>query len=520
MPTPYLTAPRCCFIRASRNSRHLAAVVVTGILVGGFLPQTLMSAELPVSAPPADPTTSDTKEDLPRQSGPLIGAEGSVVEGSASQKSADEYFELLTLFTNTLDEIDRNYVQPVSRRELMQAAIEGMLSKLDPHSSFIPPESLDDLKTDVESEFGGLGIRVTAVDHVLTVISPLYASPAYQAGILPGDTILSIDGVSTDGMSTDQAVQNLKGPVGSEVVLVVRHENREKFETLRVRREIIRVQTVLGYRRQPNHAWDFVLDANQKIGYLRITSFGRHTGQELRDALVQMQQQGMDSLVLDLRFNPGGLLSAAVEVSDLFLSSGRIVSTSGRNVAARSWDAVAEGTFDRFRMAVLVNRYSASASEIVSAALQDHGRAVIVGERTWGKASVQNIIELEGGRSALKLTTAGYQRPSGRNIQRYPDSPQEEWGVQPDAQLLVQATPQEMNQLRQHQGDLDLLRRVATNPPEETQVVPVKNATEKNATEKNVAEKNVANKDTTVVPFVDRQLQKAVEYLQTQYAKR
>ncbi|MDA0658576.1 MAG: S41 family peptidase [Planctomycetota bacterium] len=472
MPTPFLTALRFFIGHSPRSSTCFAAVVMVGVLVGGVRWETNTAAETPG---PSEPPPAD----------------------------ADEYFELLTLFTNALDEIDRNYVQPVSRRELMEAAIEGMLKKLDRHSSYIPPQGLDDLKTDVESEFGGLGIRISADKGSLIVISPLYASPAYRVGIEAGDAILSIDGMSTDGMSIDQAVHKLKGPVGSEVVLVVRHELQGKIETLRVSREVVRVQSVLGYRRQPNHAWDYVLDANQKIGYLRITSFGRHTGQELRDALVQMQQQGMESLILDLRFNPGGLLSAAVEVSDLFLATGRIVSTSGRNVVARSWDAVAEGTFDRFRMAVLVNRYSASASEIVSAALQDHGRAAIVGERTWGKASVQNIIELEGGRSALKLTTAGYQRPSGRNIQRYPGSPEEDWGVQPDPQLVVQATSEEMDLLQKHQSELDLLRRVT--PPEEPQFVPVK---------------DVQVNQTTEVPFVDRQLQKAIEFLQTQYAKR
>ena len=201
-----------------------------------------------------------------------------------------------------------------------------------------------------------------------------------------------------------------------------------------ITREWVHVETVLGDRRKSDDSWDFMLDHDKHIGYIRLTAFSRDTAQDLKKALVELRKEGLKGLILDLRFNPGGLLNSAIEVSDLFIAKGRIVSTKGRNTPERVWDAQKEGTFEGFPMAVLVNHYSASASEIVSACLQDHKRAAVIGERTWGKGSVQNVIELEGGKSALKLTTASYHRPSGKNIHRFPDAKEtDEWGVMPDA---------------------------------------------------------------------------------------
>ncbi len=206
--------------------------------------------------------------------------------------------------------------------------------------------------------------------------------------------------------------------------------SREKFT---LTRERVHVETVLGDRRKADDHWEFMYDEKSRIGYIRISAFSQETAKELRTALEDLKRRKVRGLVLDLRFNPGGLLRSAIEVSNLFISSGRIVSTKGRNTPERVWDAHGGAVFEGVPLVILVNHYSASASEIVSACLQDHKRAVVMGERTWGKGSVQNIIELENGRSALKLTTAAYKRPSGKNIHRFPDSKdKDEWGVMPD----------------------------------------------------------------------------------------
>jgi carboxyl-terminal processing protease len=220
------------------------------------------------------------------------------------------------------------------------------------------------------------------------------------------------------------------------------------------------VPTVQGDNYKPDGNWNFLIDPDKKIGYVRLTAFSRNTGTELKKALNELKAQGMKGLVLDLRFNPGGLLTTAVEVADLFLEEGKIVSTKGRNTEERTQFAKRSGTFSGFPMAVLVNRFSASASEIVSAALQDHKRAIVVGERTWGKGSVQNVIELEGGKSQLKLTTASYHRPSGKNIHRFPDSKEsDEWGVMPDDNYGVRFSPEEMSGYQEYRRQRDVLSK-------------------------------------------------------------
>ncbi len=295
-------------------------------------------------------------------------------KAAEKDQPADDY-ELQRLLVDTLDQIERNYVKDISRRELVEAAIQGILTKLDPYSSYIGPKEMDEFRTSVESEFGGIGIQVAVEGDQLKVISPLAGTPAYRAGVLAGDTILEIDGKSTEGMAIEDAVRMLKGPEGTEVTLTVVHPGRSKPEKITLTREMIHVETVLGEHRKPDDSWDYLLDADQRIGYIRVTGFSRDTAKDLRAALDELKQAGMKGLVLDLRFNPGGLLTSAIEVSDMFVAEGRIVSTTGRNTPERTWNAHKEGTLDGFPMAVLVNRFSASASEIVAGCLQDHGRA-------------------------------------------------------------------------------------------------------------------------------------------------
>ncbi|MBI1246485.1 PDZ domain-containing protein [bacterium] len=350
----------------------------------------------------------------------------------------DEYVELIQLFADTLDQVDRNYVKDVDRRELMEAAIRGVISKLDPYSNYIAPKDLERFKTGVESEFGGIGIQVSIRDGQLVVSSPLVGTPASQAGIIAGDRITHIEGEKTEGLPLDEVIKKLKGPIGSKVNMTIYHPTTFNSEKLSVGRELVQIETVLGDQRLEGGDWDYMFDHENRIGYVRIASFSRHTADDLHTAITRLLDDGMQGLILDLRSNPGGLLSSAVEICDMFIDEGKIVSTEGRNSPKRVWTAEKNGTLPDFPMVILIDHFSASASEITSACLQDHGRAIIIGERSWGKGSVQNIIELEEGKSALKLTTAGYQRPSGQKIHRFEtDTEKDQWGVTPDKGMDV-----------------------------------------------------------------------------------
>ncbi|MBV8555300.1 MAG: S41 family peptidase, partial [Planctomycetaceae bacterium] len=355
----------------------------------------------------------------------------------------DEMMELYGVFVDAVEQVEANYVRPVDRRELLESALKGMLQNLDPHSSYINTAEWKQFKRQIEGRFGGIGIQVGMDPDAnrLKVIAPMVGTPAYEAGVLAGDLIMEIDGQSTEGMNPDKAVEVLTGRPGTAVKLTVLHEGTEKAETLSMTRAIIDVPSVLGDNRKSDDAWDFMLDKGNKIGYIRITSFIQNTTEELKKALDELKAEGMKALILDLRDDPGGLLGAAVEVSDLFVDEGLIVSTKGRNTISKTYEAEKEGTCDDFPMVVLVNQNSASAAEIVSACLQDHNRAVVVGQRSYGKGSVQNIIDLEDGKSVLKLTVATYQRPSGKNIHRFKNAKDsDEWGVSPNPGMEVKLT--------------------------------------------------------------------------------
>lgn len=418
-------------------------------------------------------------------------------EKTAPKPDQDDY-ELYQLLADTIDQVQRNYVTEVNRRELMEAAIRGVLAKLDPYSTYIGPDQVQRFRADLESEFGGIGIQIAMDAGQLKIISPIYGTPAYRAGLLAGDRILEIEGKTTDGLTLDKAVQLLKGEEGATVALTVIHPGKEAKEKVALKRERIHVDTVLGDHRRPDGQWDFILDPKLHIGYVRLTAFSRDTAERLRAALTDLKAEKIRGLILDLRFNPGGLLTAAIEVSDLFVAEGRIVSTEGRNSRPRVWEAHKEGTFEGFPMVVLVNRFSASASEIVAACLQDHKRAVIVGERTWGKGSVQSLIDLEDRRSALKLTTASYRRPSGKNIHRFPDAKEtDEWGVTPDPGCKIELSDAELLASVHARRLRDILQ-----PPPSTPVA---------------AKAAATSKASTSAP--DRQLEAAMKYLRAELAK-
>jgi carboxyl-terminal processing protease len=373
----------------------------------------------------------------------LVGAVSLLCwQTSQGAKPKDEMMELYGVFVDAVEQVEANYVRPVNRRELLESALRGMLHNLDPHSSYINTSEWRQFRRQIEGRFGGIGIQVGMDSNAnrLQVIAPMVGTPAYEAGVLAGDLIMEIDGQSTEGMNPDKAVEVLTGRPGTAVKLKLLHED-ETEETVSMNRAIIDVPSVLGDSRKPDDQWDFMLDKERKIGYVRISSFIQNTTEELKKALSELKSEGMKGLILDLRDNPGGLLGAAVEISDLFVDDGKIVSTKGRNTVGKVYEAQKEGTYDDFPMVVLVNQNSASAAEIVSACLQDHDRAIVIGQRTYGKGSVQNIIDLEDGNSVLKLTVATYQRPSGKNIHRFKNAKEsDEWGVSPDKGMEVKLT--------------------------------------------------------------------------------
>lgn len=377
---------------------------------------------------------------------------------SPSALVQEDLDDLLRLFVETLNSVERNYVESISRRDLMEGAIEGMIAKLDQHSQYVAPAELEEFRRGVDSEFGGIGVQVMMEQGRLTIISPIVGSPAYRAKLTAGDIITHVDGTSTQDLVLSKAVQLLKGKLGTSVDLTVLHSGGDIPETLSLVRESVRIRTVRGDRRQADDSWDYLYDHDLGVGYVRITSFSRYTVREMRATMNSLMDQSFKGLILDLRSNPGGLLSSAVELSDMFVEGGTIVTTSGRSVEPREWTAHKAGTYSGFPMAVLVNRFSASASEIVAACLQDHGRAVVVGQRTWGKGSVQNVLDLEQGRSALKLTTAEYRRPNGNEINRQPgDLDSDDWGVTPDEGFEFRLSDGEAARLERQRQAKDLL---------------------------------------------------------------
>ncbi len=363
-------------------------------------------------------------------------------DAAAEQESADaEMFEEYDRFIEIVRLVQKQYVRDVDTPKLFEDAIKGMLGGLDPFSNYIPPEQLDEFNKATRGRFGGIGIQIGMRKGLLTVISPLEGTPAYQAGILAGDVIVEIEGKSTDGLTLNDAVKVLTGDPETKVTMTVRHMTGETKEVT-ITRAIIEVKTVKGFNRDEDGHWIWMIDPEKKIGYVRVTGFVDNTVDDLKLALDELRAEDMKALILDLRFNPGGQLKSAIEMVDLFVKKGIVVQTKGRTTPYWEATATEAGTLPVFPMVVMINPFSASASEIVSGALQDHNRAIVVGERSFGKGSVQNVIPLEGDESALKLTTSKYYMPSGRNIHREEDmTDEEEWGVVPD--IVVPMEPED-----------------------------------------------------------------------------
>jgi carboxyl-terminal processing protease len=374
----------------------------------------------------------------------LIGARVYVTSAGAAQK--DSAYTNLRLFSEVMEKVRKDYVdgQDLTYQELVYGALKGMIDKLDPHSEFLDPDKYKELQNDTQGQFGGLGIIISMKDNFVTVVAPVEDTPGFKAGILSGDRIIKIEGKSTENMNLQDAVKSLRGEPGTDVNLTILRPSSGQVKDYDLKRATINVDMI----KDINGKKDFPLGEN-KIGYIRIVQFGEKTSDDLETALNKLKSQGMQGLVVDLRGNPGGLLDQAVEVCQKFLPRGQlVVSTEGRFTNQKF---VSKGHGDEIRnvpMVLLVNLGSASASEIVAGCLQDLHRAIVLGEKTFGKGSVQSIIPLDDG-AALRLTTAKYYTPSHKVIH--------EVGITPD--VVVPVTDQEEQDiiLRRTPGGIETL---------------------------------------------------------------
>ncbi len=337
--------------------------------------------------------------------------------------------------------IDQEYVKKPDKEKLYQAAMKGMIDSLDPYSSYIPIESLKPFQAVFEQEFGGLGVSLDGRPRRerLTIVATLFDSPAYKAGVKPGDVILEIDGVDSAKSEVENVSKKLRGKEGTSVTLTVERASVPEPLHIKITRARIEVESVLGDRRRMNGTWEFAMEEDPRIAYMRLELFGEKTTEELKTALASVRKQ-CKGLIIDLRDNTGGLLMAAKDICDMFLDDGEIVSTRGRNDRIDQRYSAQPGTEIENSVPVvcLINEHSASASEVVAGCLQDRCRATIVGERSFGKGSVQNVIPLDAGLAAMRLTTAYYYPPSGRLIHREPNAkPEDVWGVSPDEGCVV-----------------------------------------------------------------------------------
>ncbi len=339
-----------------------------------------------------------------------------IPQTASTQDQGAETYKQVKLFGDVFERVRADYVEEVSDQELIEAAIRGMLASLDPHSSYLDPKSFQDMRVQTKGEFGGLGIEVTMENGLVKVVSPIDDTPAFRAGVQAGDLISHLDSEPVLGLTLAEAVEKMRGPVNTDLVLTIRRPNREPFDVT-ITRDIITVQSVRSR-------------LEDDVAYLRVTAFNEQTSPGLEEAVTRLAERAGGSLkgyVLDLRNNPGGLLDQAIAVSDAFLDHGEIVSTRGRHPDdAQRYNAREGDLASGLPIVVLINGGSASASEIVAGALQDHGRAIIMGTRSFGKGSVQTIIPLSGS-GAMRLTTSRYYTPSGRSIQAH--------GIDPDIEV-------------------------------------------------------------------------------------
>ena len=363
------------------------------------------------------------------------GSFGAKAAPAAESADNEEIYKELELFEHALAIVRSDYVEEPQARDLIYGALKGMLATLDPYSQFLDPDSYNELKVDTEGEFGGLGIEITIRDDLLTVISPIDDTPAYTAGLQPGDRIVKIDGQLTRGITLLEAVKKLRGKPGTQVTLTIFREGEIELKEVALERAIITIESVREAKLLQEH-----------IAYIRVSDFREKTTDDLELAIKRLKEQQMDSLILDLRNNPGGLLDVAVTVSELFLTRHQlIVSTKGRlRSQTQEMHARADGLLTDLPLVVLINEGSASASEIVAGAIQDHRRGIVMGTKSHGKASVQTIFPLKDG-SALRLTTSKYFTPNGRSIHGQ--------GILPDVEVPFERQVEDAKKKTEHDSE-------------------------------------------------------------------
>jgi len=335
---------------------------------------------------------------------------------AANAANEDSIYKKIDLFSEVLDKINKEYVDEINQSEAMDAAINGVLQSLDPYSAYMSPESFENMQTETSGEFGGLGIEVGMEHGVVKVISPIDNSPASKVGVKAGDYIVKINDIQVQGKTLTEAVELMRGPVGTDIEITVRRRGEKKALTFVITRDIIEVSSVKSEIK------------DEKTGYMRLTSFNENSGDQIKNKIKEFKKNGkIENYILDLRNNPGGLLSQAIKISDFFLDNGEIVSTkSKRKYENKKWFAKKGDILKSNTLVVLINYGSASASEIVAGALQDHKRAILIGESTYGKGSVQSIIPLKNN-GAIRLTVSKYYLPSGKSIS--------DVGVTPDIEV-------------------------------------------------------------------------------------
>jgi carboxyl-terminal processing protease len=375
-----------------------------------------------------------------------------LLAGSAARAAVSDTYRELNLFGDVFERVRADYVEKPEDSKLVESAINGMLAGLDPHSSYMDPKSFRDMQVQTRGEFGGLGIEVTMEDGLVKVVAPIDETPAAKAGVMANDIITHLDNEAVQGLTLNQAVDKMRGPVNTKIKLTIMRKGAEKPIEVTIVRDIIRVKSV---RWRPQ---------GSDVGYIRVTQFNEQTTDGLKQAINDLNSQlGADKIkgyVLDLRNNPGGLLDQAISVSDTFLEKGEIVSTRGRNPEETQRFNARPGDLIKGKpLIVLVNGGSASASEIVAGALQDHKRATLIGTRSFGKGSVQTIIPLGAGNGALRLTTARYYTPAGRSIQAK--------GISPDIEVL-QDVPDNLKAQTDSKGEASLRGHLKAEGAEET----------------------------------------------------
>ena len=343
-------------------------------------------------------------------------------------------YEKIDLFSEVLNKIDKEYVESVNQSDAMDAAINGVLQSLDPYSAYMSPEVFNDMQTETSGKFGGLGIEVGMEHGVVKVISPIDNSPASRVGVKAGDYIVKINDIQVQGKSLTEAVEIMRGPVGSDIKITVRRRGVKKAIIFKITREIIKIESVKSKY------------IDKSVGYLRLTSFNENSGDQIKDKIKEFnKKKDIKGYILDLRNNPGGLLSQAIKIADFFLENGEIVSTKGRKISEnRRWFAKKGDLIKGKTLIVLINEGSASASEIVAGALKDHKRAILVGENSYGKGSVQSIIPLKN-KGAIRLTISKYYLPSGKSISEVGVTPDIEVEESSDAFVINTDTDNQLN---------------------------------------------------------------------------